>query len=444
MASLESTGTPAARVHTTIDIEADPIRPQPPQFRTASQRSPVRYCCCFPIASGIWLIPLFLIIPSIALVLSFNVANLQKLIQFRSPVSIKIVYTVIYSLYALLGIVAGLGLPRLSINRRLKVLILLYWFLITATIIEGVYFGIVMAKQKNKWIGYCDEGTISKPGSPTTVPANPIPTGSPGTKRPAILPNTPACQKAQDLVGAFYIVGPGGWLVLHCGWILIVVLYSKALRSQYPADEEIVAFKAVTGPKTDQHLRKRQDADPKDQTTHGIQMGTYNYQEHPFQRPVSPSDSGRIGTMFRNMNPWASSQDRLQSASRHTGEQDGKGVYQDEDGYDSADDLEVHPGRTNGSSHISMASKTDVPADGKGWWIRQIEGKRRGEICPCTRGAQESCWCGKQRLQNVHSRSSSEAGPSGTTHPSSNSLPAGQPGGTIQSQEQPLPPVEKK
>lgn len=307
----------------------------------------------------------------------------------------------------------------------------------------------MMSKQKSKLISYCDDGTVSRPGV-TTTSVTPVPTGSTnststilGTKNPVAAPNPAICQKMQPLVGAFYILGPGGWLILHCCWILIVILYSKALRRQYPVDEELVRVKTATGSITNHPFSswRRQGPGPGDKRIHGMEMGTQPYQQHPFQRAVPASESShRLGAVFRNMNPWASSRS---GSIQRSDERDGKEADQDE--YDSdGDDVEKSAGGGIDSPHGSMASRTDIPADGKGWWIRQIEGKRRGEICPCTRGlqgsnAQESCWCGKQRVayhaQSLHAESSSEAGPSTSQRPLGSHSPVGQPRDASQQQE---------
>ncbi|KAF9998360.1 hypothetical protein BGZ65_006132, partial [Modicella reniformis] len=305
-------------IHTSIDISSERIAPQsysPLQFRSTSERSSsakslVRYCCCCPVASGIWIIPLFLIIPSVVLVLGFNIANIQRLIRFHAPVHVRIVYTAIYSVYALLGLGAGVGLRRLTIKRRLTALIMLYWILITATIVEGVYFGVVMSKQKNKLVSYCDDG--GNPGSGgTTIPASAstnstiIPVSGTGN------PTTVICRKTHMLIGAFYILGPGGWIILHSAWILIIILYSKALRRQYPANNELLAVKRPTSPFNKGNSQwpmsasvgswRRQATDPKDKITHDMELmtGTHPYQQHPFHHATPSSESRHgLGAMF--------------------------------------------------------------------------------------------------------------------------------------------------
>ena len=57
--------------HTVLNIDSDPVPAQsysPLKFKSASERtkSPVRYCCCCPVASGAWVIPFFLIVSGIA------------------------------------------------------------------------------------------------------------------------------------------------------------------------------------------------------------------------------------------------------------------------------------------------------------------------------------------------------------------------------------------
>ncbi|KAI7817090.1 hypothetical protein BC939DRAFT_467008 [Gamsiella multidivaricata] len=306
----------------------------------------------------------------------------------------------------------------------------------------------MMSKQKSKLVSYCGNGIILE-GAPT-IPATTIPlTGSNSTSSIEKTPHPMVCYKTHALIGAFYILGPGGWILLHSSWILVVVLYSKALRRQLPADEELAAVETsrailVHSPKKpglSQQIStpfvsawKHQGLDAKDKSMmHDIELntGAHLYQHHsiqhgaPFNESSTCNPSPGLGNMFRTMKPWASSeQEQHQSGSlqyidgRHA--QDGHNSEADDD---SDDDLELSRKKSRGlgASDGSMSSRADIPADGKGWWIRQIEGKRRGEICPCTLNPiaaqeQSSCWCGQQRrTSHIRVQSTEEAGPSSTS-----------------------------
>ncbi|KAF9580987.1 hypothetical protein BGW38_002155 [Lunasporangiospora selenospora] len=174
-----------------------------------------------------------------ALVLFFNVANLQNIVRFNIPQHFRIVFTALYALYVLIGLLVGFLLYRTAENKRFRSLIILYWVLIVITVAEGIYFGVVIANQKAKLLQYCVDGAM---------PANAVP---PDTSRfvdhnnnNTLLGNHPIakgfpnsqCRKV--FIGTFYIMGPGGWIILHSVWILLVVFYSKALRQKYPTDEE--------------------------------------------------------------------------------------------------------------------------------------------------------------------------------------------------------------
>ncbi|KAF9946053.1 hypothetical protein BGZ72_000740 [Mortierella alpina] len=449
------------------------IYPPPPSSpKTASRSMSPRaiYCCCFPLSSGVWVIPLFLAVPSLILVLAMNFASFDGLIRINTPVQLKVVYSVIYSLYALLGVVAGVAFHRLAPNRRFKVLIVLYWVLIILIITEGVYFGIMMSKLKSKFVSYCEEVSANpgagrgspataSPATPTSVHGN-IETeikGHRGSSRPQ------NCNRPHAIVGAFYIVGPGGWVILHCAWIMIIALYSKALRRQHPADEECGPLKdagrvyahqssakaaGFFGRFSGGQWRDQSGSGNKEKTMNDMEMlsGTYQHQQHPFQNampsspPLQPQrPSSGMGAMFRSMKSRSASNspelERRQSGPSQQQKQTGESVqnttHESSDDDSDEEDLQrshhIRAARGSGSEG-SMSSRGDIPADGKGWWIRQIEGKRRGEICPCTLGGpfneeeDGSCWCGKQRQAGQTRMSLASSSQTMRCHNSKNSL----------------------
>ncbi|KAF9151225.1 hypothetical protein BG015_006935 [Linnemannia schmuckeri] len=490
----------------SLDATAPPSSlPPPTKIKSWTKRSrsanPAVYCCCCPVASGVWTLALCLIVPSVALVLGLNIANPQGVIKFNTPVQAKAFYSVIYSLYALIGLAIGLGLNRLAnANRRLRVLIILYWFLIATTIIEGIYFGVMIAKNKAKFITNCVNGPLNTGGtpsgtlSPVVVEAG---AGINGTVSAAggegggKLGRGVNCHKTGAMIGAIYIAGPGGWVILHIAWILMVVLYAKALRRHYAADEEhgpvkMAPLTAAAGPGhghnldrsfsksglyrsfTKQQQYQLEDAHEKGTGNIGAVSGFHSHQNHPFQLDNSSrrSSSGGLGAMFRNMRPWSSYSNNSSTVQDPTSnnnssvdknkamhvideddvtneEERGRSrtprrqgrnsnisitititnndIPADEhesDGSSSDDDENNNTSRltrlgTSGTDN-SLSSRTDIPADGKGWWIRQIEGKRRGEICPCTLDPREfdtrelgPCWCGKER--RISSQASNSA-----------------------------------
>ncbi|KAH7045080.1 hypothetical protein BKA57DRAFT_538038 [Linnemannia elongata] len=489
-----------------MPLDATTPPPSPTKIKSWTKRSrsanPAVYCCCCPVASGVWILALCLVVPSVALVLGLNIANLQGVIKFNTPVQAKVFYSVIYSLYALIGLAIGLGLNRLAnVNRRLRVLIVLYWILIATTIVEGIYFGVMIAKNKAKFITNCVDGPLVAGGSgsgPTTFSPVVVGTGTNGTVTAVAGGDGGGgksgrgvnCHKTEAMIGAVYIAGPGGWIILHIAWILMVVLYAKALRRKYAADEEhgsvtmapLAAAAAGGGgyghdlnrpfSKSGLHrsLTKQQQQyqleDPNKKGTGNIEpaSGFHSHQNHPFQLDNNSrcSSSGGLGAMFRNMRPWSSSSNNsstvLEPSSNNNGSVDKNkamhvideddahteegergrsrtprrqgrnsntsitititnnhdttpGSHHDsDDSSDDDDDNEVNNSNNRltrlgtSSTDNSLSSRTDIPADGKGWWIRQIEGKRRGEICPCTLDPREydprelgPCWCGKER-----------------------------------------------
>ncbi|KAG0262807.1 hypothetical protein BGZ95_003953 [Linnemannia exigua] len=478
---------------TPSSFPSQPPPPPPPPIKSKSceKRSrsskPKVFCCCFPVASGAWILSLSLVIPSVALVLGLNIANLQGVIKFNTPLHAKIFYSVIYSLYATIGLAIGLALNRIvSANRRLRILIILYWILIATTVIEGIYFGVMIAKNKTKFITNCgvDGPLLATAGSPppTTIVS---PVGSPGNGTVAAEGGPRAgrpvnCHKTGAMIGAVYIAGPGGWIILHIAWILMVALYAKALRRHHAADEEHgpVMMAPLTGhghdlnrPFTKSGLsRSISNQQLEDSKKGGAAAGNiepvsgfHSHQSHPFQLVNSSrrSSSGGLGAMFRNMRPWSpsSNSSTVQDSSNNTSTVNTKAMMHviDEDDVDTQEErgrtrVRCQQGRNSNTSIIitinkangdqdsdssdddnddnannrltrlgtsstdgSLSSRTDIPADGKGWWIRQIEGKRRGEICPCTLDPRDSrdfgpCWCGKERrVSSVQSQSSSSA-----------------------------------
>jgi hypothetical protein len=419
-------------------------------------------------------------------VLGLNFTNLQGVIKFNTPIQTKIFYSVIYSLYALIGLAIGLGLNRVgNANRRLRVLITLYWILIVTTVVEGIYFGVMIAKNKVKFITNCVDGPLAAVGgAPATVSPVIIGAGNNGTATAAGEGGGKSgrgvnCHKTGAVIGAIYVAGPGGWIVLHIAWILMVVLYAKALRRHYATDEEQGSVKmaplAAAGAGhglhqslAKQHYYQLEDSGKKGAAAASVEpvSGFHSHQNHPFQLDNTSrrSSSGGLGAMFRNMRPWSSTSNNSSAvqeslSNNNNGVSNGKDkdireamhvideddmVEEEEErgrsrtsrrqgrnsstsitititnnlgatpdhGHDSdnsSDDDENDKSHNNrltrlgtSSTDNSISSRTDIPADGKGWWIRQIEGKRRGEICPCTLDPREShnfgpCWCGKER-----------------------------------------------
>ncbi|KAG0339140.1 hypothetical protein BG000_002777, partial [Podila horticola] len=417
-------------------------------------------------------------IPSLALVLCFNVADLQSSIRINSPASVKIVYTIIYAFYACLGLFVALYLARVSDFRRFKALIFLYWILITCTIVEGIYFGIMISKLKSKLVSYCDDHT-------------PVNRGGPGTETDpskVIMPNGVkpiTCHRNQGLfVSVFYILGPGGWLLLHISWILVVVLYSKALRRRYPTAEDEDTTKVL--PYYNNHLSRYQDpaaeqgfirpSSPmsgawsniyrtfsshsqlnpgKDNkaTEMDVISGVHPYQTHPFQEAAyqqggdkatlqRPSVSARASSVLRNPFKRGSADISAQKAGglQHI-DSDDESENSDED----EDEETLARGRQQSQKHGSTSTVStgvagaEIPADGKGWWLRQIEGKKRGEFCPCMNASElrvaenEGCWCGKERRESharlsVASGSASGSGSGSRPSPSFSSTRALSPG----------------
>lgn len=344
----------------------------------------------------------------------------------------------------------------------------------------------MIAKNKAKFITNCVDGPLvtGGVGAPTTI--SPVITGA-GNNGTVIATGEGGgksgrgvnCHKTGAMIGAIYIAGPGGWVILHISWILMVVLYAKALRRHYAADEEqgyvkmapLAAASAGHGlnrslPK--QHQYQLEDRNNKGAVSAGIEpvSGFHVHQNHPFQLDNASrrSSCGGLGVMFRNIRPWSSpsknsstvqespsnnksgvskSKDKNISKAMHVIDEDDMAEEEEErdrsrtsrrqgrnsntsitititnnhdatpdhghDSDSSSDDDENDKHHRNrltrlGTSNTdnSLSSRTDIPADGKGWWIRQIEGKRRGEICPCTLEPRESrdfgpCWCGKER-----------------------------------------------
>ncbi|KAF8947039.1 hypothetical protein BGZ47_010477 [Haplosporangium gracile] len=496
-----------------LDATAPPSSlSSPTKIKSWTKRSrsanPAVYCCCCPVASGVWILALCLVVPSVALVLGLNIANLQGVIKFNTPVQAKVFYSVIYSLYALIGLAIGLGLNRLAnANRRLRILIILYWILIATTIIEGIYFGIIIAKNKVKFITNCVDGPLVTGGTPSgTLSPVVIGAGS-GTNGTVSAAGGEGggksgrgvnCHKTGAMIGAIYTAGPGGWVILHIIWILMVVLYAKALRRHYAADEEhgsvkMTPFTPAAGPghghdsdrsfnKSGFHrsITKQQKyhlEDTQKKGAGGIEpvSGLHSHQNHPFQLDNSShrSSSGGLGTMFRNTRPWSSSSNNsltVQDPTSNNNNNNSNSSVDKDQAMHVIDEDDMTPkkkrGRSrtprrqgqnsntnntpagehesddsssgdddNGNNNVnrltrlgisstdnSLSSRMDIPADGKGWWIRQIEGKRRGEICPCTLDPREfevgelgPCWCGKERRissQVFHSAIGLVAGPS--------------------------------
>ena len=348
---------------------------------------------------------------------------------------VKFVYTAIYALYALLGLAVVMVLHKVKPHQRFKSLIALYWILIVMTILEGIYFGTVMSKQKSKFVSYCDNNLsplipVTNNGTVSTVEVNK------GFRKP---PHPVVCQNNHALVGVFYILGPGGWIMLHIGWILFVVLYSKALRKMYPmeSDEEerfaarppprvILAFPPASVQQKQAHFHARPkssfplsgpkafhggvgDSNAKDKDLDLMFSSTLTNASRRFSAGLSnTAPFWHVNKSSASHNP-SNRMHSMISIDGNDALKDGEGSEVDEDSSDEDEDRDQdrfsdlsapqHP-RRDGGAHSPdgfMSSRTDIPADGKGWWIRQIEGKRRGEICPCTLGNPTACWCGKER-----------------------------------------------
>ncbi|KAF9202941.1 hypothetical protein BGZ59_001904, partial [Podila verticillata] len=385
-------------------------------------------------------------IPSLALVLCFNVADLQSTIRINSPAAVKVVYTIIYAFYACLGLFVAAYLARVPEFRRFKALIVLYWILITCTIVEGIYFGIMLAKLKSKLVSYCDDHTTESTGGIPVSGAGHSKVVMPGDVKPI------TCRRNQGLfVSVFYVLGPGGWLILHVSWILVVVLYSKALRRRYPTEDE--ATKVL--PYHNNHLPHYQDpaANPgyirpnsppmgawnsihrtfsshsrlqtgKDKDTEMGVMGVHPYQTHPFQdasyqqvgdkgalKPSGARTSSVLRNPFKRGSTDLVTQQRRASDLKNIDSDDERENSDDDDDDDDDNDQDVlargRQGRKHGStSTVSTGVGGEIPADGKGWWLRQIEGKKRGEFCPCMNTSElrvaenEACWCGKERRES--------------------------------------------
>ncbi|KAF9207868.1 hypothetical protein BGZ49_010352 [Haplosporangium sp. Z 27] len=379
-----------------------------------TQSTPV-YCCCLPVSTGVWIISLVLTIPGIALVICFNVANFQGLIKFNSPAKIKIFYTVIYSLYALLGVIIGVTFRKLTVNQRLKSLIILYWVLIVTTIIEGIYFGIIIAEQKSKLIGFCDDGGGSTEDSSSIIPTTTTTNSTSSDSLDSVIRMTQAeidrryeiCHGMRALIGVFYVLGPGGWIILHIAWILIVVLYSKVLRDQSSLDEEMAVVRLNSRSIPSMRVlildnpKKSISSNHKDRSTQqrGLIDESQDPGNHRYSLPDRPMSRTELDQSRAENNPLRSiDSDDISSIDQHR-------YLSDSDDDKDEDHLDQGRSKSRSSSVFldeSMSSRADIPLDGKGWWIRQIEGKRRGEICPCALPSKRSheiepCWCGKER-----------------------------------------------
>ncbi|KAF9399293.1 hypothetical protein BGX21_006498 [Mortierella sp. AD011] len=312
----------------------------------------------------------------------------------------------------------------MTVSQRLRSLIILYWVLIVSTTLEGVYFGIMVSNQKSKLV-YCDyTGTVT---GATTAPAAAkySDSGSGSVPQSEVI-----CHKMHTLLGAFYIVGPGAWVILHIGWILVVVLYSKALRMQNPVDEEmaVVRLHSQSTPNTRgpflESPRKSNGVDLNDKSMQNIDIMSGNclqqQQQHLFHKPGYPglklSSSSHVAISRtlkspKDIDQGQSKSNSLQYIDADDIQSDHQNDLSDNDGEEVESSLGPEQAQSIGALDETKSSTTDVPLDGKGWWIRQIEGKRRGEMCPCTlnwKGSNEaeSCWCGKERrvrYSEVHS-----------------------------------------
>ncbi|KAF9974056.1 hypothetical protein BGZ73_002676 [Actinomortierella ambigua] len=350
-------------------------------------------------------------VPCIAIILCFWVADLRRVIRFNVPHQTRIVYTVIYALYFLLGVAIGFIVQRLLPFKRHRPLIAIYWVLISATVLEGIYFGVLMSKQKGKLITFCD------PSLPSIQP-------TPPRERPI------TCRHQHNsVIGALYIIGPAGWLVLHVGWILMAALLCKALRLLYvdspgldnlskycrqrsshlPASLEPVAVHLhdpVTEPATQPIHDVRTDYPTRDEEEF---VRATHYDDQHLRRPS-------LGFRHASEQFYLSVKSKL-SMHRSSDPSHSPPKVDEVTHEPSSDDEEeeVEQDATGGSSFSHRGSQSSVSAgkqpasmNGKGWWIRQLEAKRRGEFCPCTDedGRHlpepiEGCWCGRPRVTNT-------------------------------------------
>ncbi|KAG0096289.1 hypothetical protein BGZ93_004755 [Podila epicladia] len=381
---------------------------------------------------------------------------MQSSIRINSPAAVKIVYTIIYTFYACIGLFVALYLARVPEFRRFKALIYLYWILITCTIVEGIYFGIMLSKLKSKLVSYCDDRTA--PANRGSLPG----TGADSGKVIMPIAASPiTCHRNQALfVSVFYVLGPGGWLILHISWILVVVLYSKALRRRYPSAGDEDTTKVL--PYHNSHSSQYQDPASKQgvvrpsspmsgawNTIHrtfssqsqlnsgkdnratemGVISGVHPYQTHPFQEATyqqgkdmatlqRPLASARTSSVLRNPFKRGSSDASAQGQTNDLHHIDSDNESENSD--DEEDEEVLARGRQQNrkdgsTSTVATGVASEIPADGKGWWLRQMEGKKRGEFCPCMNTSElrvpdnETCWCGKERRES-HARLSVASG----------------------------------
>ncbi|KAF9157423.1 hypothetical protein DFQ26_008736 [Actinomortierella ambigua] len=403
------------------------------QLSKKKRQSPIRFCCCLPVSNGVWVLSLTLMVPCIAIIFCFWVADLRRVIRFNVPYQTRIVYTVIYSLYFLLGVAIGFIVQRRLPFERYRPLISIYWILISATILEGIYFGVLMSKQKAKLITFCD------PTLPSIQPLPPPNTGSNSTV-PLAGEKPITCRHEQNsIIGALYIIGPAGWLVLHVGWILMTALLCKALRVLYassPAlymaslpkhhrqhtnqrisNPEHVAsrpFDPTMGPT--QHLHASHVIDP---VREGELIHTPHYDDQHLRRP-SPGFRHALEQSYLSMKSKLSKRRSVDPPNSQFEATEAAYEPSSDDEDDDEDPGTYHGVHVMGGSGVSHqgsqssngslpnAGKLPAVLDGKGWWIRQLEAKRRGEFCPCTDedGRHlpepiEGCWCGRPRVVHV-------------------------------------------
>ncbi|KAG0251107.1 hypothetical protein BG011_007832 [Mortierella polycephala] len=215
------------------------------------------------------------------------------------------------------------------------------------TIIEGIYFGIMVSKLKSKLVSYCSNDPI--PG-----PALPLMNGRILGLYPAIETKgttniTRDCGKSHTLVGALYILIPGGWIVLHSAWVLTVVLYSKALRRQMPADEELAMTATMSQPIKPWKRHPRHGSN--DNSMYKAEMWSA-INHHHYHQPTNEMESRNYHLI-----------DKPRSAFED---------YQDCNS-DVDDSCERIRTGNAGPLDASRSIRHDIPEDGKGWWIRQIE-----------------------------------------------------------------------
>ncbi|KAG0224059.1 hypothetical protein BGW42_005387 [Actinomortierella wolfii] len=421
-----------------------------------------------PIVGGVWVLSMTLMVPCIAIILCFWVADLRRVVRFNVPRQTRIVYTVIYALYFLLGVAIGFIVQRRRPFERHRPLIVIYWILISATILEGIYFGVLMGKLKGKLISFCD------PNNSSTQPHH-----GPGNNSTMIPVDRPiSCRHGESgIIGVLYTIGPAGWLVLHVGWILMTALLCKALRKRYADDTFTTSPPKCFNRFSSYHPKSSQPpvtpgfgnagqleeglamhhVDTKyTQSESGSERGFVNrpnhyYKEEDLRRP-SLGFLHASGQFYNSVKSKLSKRGSFNSHKASEAPEDHSSDEEEEDDDEDVTNGDSDPRHYGSESSPSRNGKQPANSTvGKGWWLRQLEGKRRGEFCPCTDedGRHlpepiEGCWCGRPRVTNSltpshispspslqhspivesnHQHTEAEAGPSSTPGTTKGSQP---------------------